>query len=331
MTITEHDSRAASALVQLSSPVSHFVKHTVRSLPSPTVTDDESLEDKIRNSEEDERRFRPIASGKRLPRVTAVLDYQPEPTEEDLHLTIGKSFLDMSETQKSLFFTGFRALTSITSPALLPWHIMCLSNLKVCTINVDVETRSLLDFAAPGYATIHDTDDEICHIEKLIGQMPIEALNDSWSDYPISKYLPTVVDRMPNLRHLALQLARTATYRQRTSEVERAYDFLLSYISSKSVEALLIDICDIELGAVRHCHDDFFENILPLTSLDGFPNLRRIVAPQEAFIRVSSNLSTPSTIECVPPTVLLPGNIKSVEIIDSTSALTLWADKLLNA
>jgi hypothetical protein len=97
------------------------------------------MEDKMTDAEKDEHRVHSIASGKRLPRATAVLDNQPEPTEEDLQLTIGNSFLNLSDTQQFLFFTGFRALTSITSPAPLPWHTMCLSNLKACTINVEVE------------------------------------------------------------------------------------------------------------------------------------------------------------------------------------------------
>jgi hypothetical protein len=177
-----------------------------------------------------------------------------------------------------------------------------------------------LNFAIPAYATIHDTDDEICHIEKLVAQIPIEALHETWPEYPIYKYLPAIVDRTPNRRHLALQLTRTIMHPQCAIDVGCARDFLISGISSRSVETVMIDTCNVEPGAVRHYHKDFFENILPLTSFDDLPNLRRIVAPQEAFIRVGCTLSTPSKIECVPPTVLLPGNIDSVEIIDSTTA-----------
>lgn len=331
MTITEHDNLAASALVQLSSPASLYAKEAVRSLPSPNATDDESMEDKPGGFGTDECCVRWTASGKRLPRATVMLDDQPEATEGDLQLRVGKNFLNLAETQKFLCFAGFRALTAITSPALLPWHIMCLSNLKVCTINVEVERCSHANFTIPASATIHDTDVGTCRVEKLIAQMPIEALQSSWPDRFICRYLPIVVNKTPNLRHLAQHLTRTAMHRACAVDVGYAYDFLLSGISSNSLETLIIDTCDIESAAVRHFPEDFFENISPLTSLHGFPNLRRIVAPQEAFIQVNSALSSPSSIQCVPPTILLPRSIESVDIIDSTTALTIWAEKLLDA
>jgi hypothetical protein len=81
---------------------------------------------------------------------------------------------------------------------------------------------------------------------------------------------------------------------------------------------------------VRACPEDLFETLHPLESLDGFSNLRRRVVSQEAMMWVSDRLWSTSATDFENPTQLLPVNIESVEIIDSTSALQHCAAGLLN-
>jgi hypothetical protein len=58
--------------------------------------------------------------------------------DDDMHLTIGRGLLNLPDAGKLQWVAGLCNLTSITSPALLPWHVMCLSNLKTCNISLEV-------------------------------------------------------------------------------------------------------------------------------------------------------------------------------------------------
>ncbi|KAH7409829.1 hypothetical protein DE146DRAFT_674681 [Phaeosphaeria sp. MPI-PUGE-AT-0046c] len=283
------------------------------SLPNPAVTEHEITDDMITVFETGKRRANQMNSGKWLPSPSA-----------DSRFVRASC---IAQKRKSLILYWLRALTSITSPALIPWHIMCLSNLKACTINIEVERCSHFNFAVPASAAVHDAT---CHIERLVAQVSIESLHSSWPGRDISQYLPTVIDKTPSLRHLSLQLSRTVRHRSCKINTGRAYDFVLCGITSRLVETFISDTCDVEPSAVRHCHEDFFVDILPLRSLDGFPKLHRIVAPQEAFIMVDSGLWSLSGIKCVSPTKLLPESTENVEIIDSTTALNSWSGQLLN-
>jgi hypothetical protein len=253
--------------------------------------------------------------------------------KDDMHLALGRGFASLSECTKLDRLIGFCNLTSITAPALLPWHIMCLSNLQACTINVEVKRCARFDFAVPESARIPSFDAiRSCNVQKLIAQVPIEFLDDGIANNSIFAYLPTLVSLAPELKHLALQLTRKeGTGRCPGNDVHRSYDMLLRNLHSICLETLVIDTCDVEAGAVRQCQGDFFETIHPITSLDSFPRLRRIVAPQEAFMWVNGRLDSKSSTEFVAATILFSDSIERVEIIDSTTALNKWAESVLTA
>jgi hypothetical protein len=252
--------------------------------------------------------------------------------QDDMHLTIGGRFSHLSEHGKIDWLGGFRNLTSITSPSLLPWHVMCLSNMRTCTIGVEVKRCARFDFTVPESAKIPQADTaRLCHIRTLVAQVPIEFLDNGIPDDRIFGYLPALVHLAPDLKHLALQLTRKEGMgRCPGNEVERSYNTLVRHIHSTSLESLLIDTCDIESSAVRQCPEDFFEIIRPITSLNGIPNLRRIVAPQEAFVWVNGRLDSFPKVNFVSPTILLPDSIQRIEIIDSTTALNKWVEGVLD-
>lgn len=294
-------------------------------LPSPECTPSPEHKDgKMSSPSVPDERY----SGKRLPKK-AIKSVPAE--HDDMHLKIGKGYLKLSEEGKLHWVAGLRNLTSITSPALLPWHIMCMSSLKTCHINVEVVTCASLNFAIPSSAIIPNQNG--CRIEKLSAQVPVEFLYNAFPKDGVFQYLPTVIHLAPRLLYLALHLTRkegSGTHpgdeRDKTS-----YDTLLEGMQSDSLETLIIDTCEVEPASVRQPRVDFFESISHLTSLHSFPNLRRIVAPQEAFISVPNLLSSDDESVFVPPTDLFPRNIETMEIIDSTSALDTWAKRLLDA
>jgi hypothetical protein len=128
---------------------------------------------------------------------------------DDMQLIIGKSFLSLSGPRKMQRLAGFRDLTSVHLLALLPWHIMCLSTLKMCTINLDVELCACGIFPIPESALIPPTfNTRTCHIEKLSAQVPIEILYGCYSRDSIFEYLLTLTAFAPHLQNLALHVAR---------------------------------------------------------------------------------------------------------------------------
>jgi hypothetical protein len=296
-----------------------------QALPSPECTPSPEHKDgKMSSSSAVDVRY----SGKRISRK----GIKSVPAEhDDMHLKIGKGYLRLSEEGKLNWVAGLRNLTSITSPALLPWHIMCMSSLKTCHINVEVVTCASLNFAIPSSAVIPNQNG--CRIEKLSAQVPIEFLYDAFLRDGVFQYLPAVIHLAPRLLYLALHLTRNEGSGTHPGDEhdESGYDTLLQDMQSDSLETLIIDTCDVEPASVRQPRADFFESISHLTSLHSFPNLRRVVAPQEAFMSVPNLLSSDANPVFVPPTVLFPHNIETVEIIDSTSALDTWAKRLLDA
>jgi hypothetical protein len=302
----------AMALVQLSSLPRSENQDSALSLPSPEHSDYDAPAKTVA------MKF----PRKRLPGNSTEREEQHVATEDDLQLKIGTGFLNLSETAKIHRIAGFRMLTSIISPALLPWNIMCLTNLRACTINVEVERCAYSNFSVPYSAVIPSCHAGLSRIERLVAQIPIEFLNIAVKTGDIFEYLPTLVQNAPHLRSLALQLTRKEGRGACPDDgILRSYDALLRDVCSQSLETLIIDTCDIEHAAVRQCPNDFFETIYPIISLQGLRNLHRIVAPQEAFIRVDDSLFSDSTVNGVAPTTLLSSTIQRVEIIDSTTAL----------
>jgi hypothetical protein len=129
-----------------------------------------------------------------------------------------------------------------------------------------------------------------------------------------------------DILHYSSRAKETAVHVQAMS----SYGALLRSICSSSLDTLIIDTYDINRAAVCQCRNDFLEAIYPLSSLDGLLNLHRIVAPQEAFIQVNDGLYSDSIVKGIHPITLLPASIKRIEIIDSTTALNSWAEKILN-
>lgn len=196
---------------------------------------------------------------------------------------------------------------------------------------MEIDRCAKYNFEVPDFARISESNGSSCVIKKLTVQVPIEFLYDGNSKDLIFGYLPTAVSKSPHLEHLALQLTRKANIgKYPGTDIRRSYHTLVRDLDSVSITTLIIDACDVEAGAVRRCREDFFENLHPIESLRGFPNLRRIVAPQEAFIRVEGRLWVKSIPPFVDPTMLLPPGIETVEVIDSTSALNHWAVSLFD-
>jgi hypothetical protein len=182
---------------------------------------------------------------------------------------------------------------------------MCLSTLKTCTINLEVERCAHGIFTFPESGLSPSTfNTRPCHIEKLSVQVSIKILYDAYSRDGIFEYLPTLTALAPHLQNLALYVAR----KERSGDypgnkyIRSSYNTLLHDMHSTSIQTLIIDTCDVKPGSIRQCAENFFETISPITSLNGYPNLRRIVAPQEAFMSVSSRLSTKQPVHGVPLT-----------------------------
>jgi hypothetical protein len=272
---------------------------------------------------------------KRLPDYARVdIDCFTRSGPDDMQLKIGKSYLDLSNAGKMQRLAGLRNLTSINSPALLPWHVMCLSTLKTCIINLEVDRcargdRTLLD------GTIKPMSiSRVCPIEKLSVHVPLEILYHAYSRHGLFQYLPTITALMPYLRYLALHLTRNNQANgmyPRSEDLCASYDSLLEGMHSSSIETLVIDTCDVDPASVRDPREDFFECIAPITSLAGFPSVRRIVAPQEAFISVSGGLGSDLPVSGITSTQLFSQSIEVMEIIDSTTTLEVWAYQLLDA
>jgi hypothetical protein len=160
----------------------------------------------------------------------------------------------------------------------------------------------------------------LCRIEKLIAQVPVERLNVSPKLDGAFEYLPKLTSHAPYLQHLALQVTRkdgSICLR----DAGCSYNALTGDIVSPSVKTLIIDTADIDHAVVRKCPNDNFENISPLTSLQGFSNRCHIVAPQEAFVCINSSRHEGECVKSISPTTLMPSTIEKVEIIDSTTAL----------
>lgn len=227
---------------------------------------------------------------------------------------------------------AFRSLTSISSPTLLPWATMCSPNLKKVEISLDVDNCGRFEFDLPECAKIPEEYTGQCSITSLTAQVPIEFLYTANSYDRIFEYIPTVLRCAPALKHLSLQLKREPDDGPCPgNDIKRSYQTLVRSLRSTSLEELIIDSCDIDANAVRNCPVDFFESLRPIDSLHGLPNLRRIVAPQEAFMRVEGSLRKNTTAGSIAPTSLFPETIETIEIIDSTTALGIWAIEILDA
>jgi hypothetical protein len=310
MGINSFDTSAAMALVDLSCAKPSERWDPLYSLPSPPHSDHDPPPKASRKG----------FAGKRLPGPSNENDSYSKPAAEDMQLKIGKRFLDLSETAKMNRLVGLRMLTSIASPALLPWNVMCLPNQRSCTINVEVDRCAHSNFAIPSSAMIPSPSDTFCRIKKPVAQVPIDFFDNFPKNVGVFEYLPKLISHAPYLRYLALQVTRKVGS-SCLRDGGRSYDALIRDITSPFIEALIIDTADVDHAAVRTCPHDFFEYIAPLTSLAGFPCLRRVVAPQEAFISVDSRLYDSQGVKGIWPTLLLPPTIEKVEIIDSTTAL----------
>ncbi|KAF1848708.1 uncharacterized protein K460DRAFT_403979 [Cucurbitaria berberidis CBS 394.84] len=260
------------------------------------------------------------------------LDVTSDIVYESIHFSTYELFREPPAVFDMTHIAAFRSLTSICSPTLLPWNIMCFPNLKQVTVSLEIDSCGRFEFDLPNCAQIPQEEAAISGIISLIAKVPIEFLNTANSEDKIFAYVPTVLRHAPGLKRLALHLKRDLDDGPcPRNDIKRSYQTLIRSLSSKSVEELIIDTCDIEASAVRKCPVDFFESLHPINSLSGFPCLRRIVAPQEAFIRVESSLWKRKNTGFGAPTCLLPDTIETVEIIDSTTTLNMWAIRILDA
>jgi hypothetical protein len=94
-------------------------------------------------------------------------------------------------------FSGFRMLTSIISPTLLPCNFMCLTNLQTCTTNVEVERCARSDFPVPFSAVIPLPHASKFRIDRRIAQISSEFLDATCKTGEIFEYLPTLVSHAP--------------------------------------------------------------------------------------------------------------------------------------
>jgi hypothetical protein len=157
---------------------------------------------------------------------------------------------------------------------------MCLSTLKTCTINLEVERCARGIFTSLSRHSFIPSIPRTCRIGKLSTQVPVEILNDAYSRYGVFQYLPALTTLAPYLHYLALHLARKECSGAFPGHeyIGSSYDTLLHGIRSASIQTLIIDTCDVEPSSVRQCAEDFLDTISPITSLSGFSNLCCIVA-----------------------------------------------------
>jgi hypothetical protein len=99
------------------------------------------------------------------------------------------------------------------------------------------------------------------------------------------------------------------------------YDNIASALQSETLQSLVIDLSNIGSGAFLGLE---LLTVKPMRSLAHLKKLRRVVAPEEAFLSWGSYPESRTLMSACE----LPPSIETIEVIDATRAFSLWQKEL---
>jgi hypothetical protein len=129
-------------------------------------------------------------------------------------------------------------------------------------------------------------------------------------------YLLNLVNRMENLRYLCWNLAKPSFFWSDTTEFSVGYSNLFQPIQNARIQTIVIDGVDLEPAMWddgTYPTDDYFMHLDPFASAKHFMDLKRIVAPQQAFIYSRDPRQARVPIKGIQD--MLPESVESIEIM----------------
>jgi hypothetical protein len=232
---------------------------------------------------------------------------------------------------------GFANLKHIKSNGQLPWQLINLPYLETLQIGtLPTILNYPFDYSLSSGVTFNLTS--------LTIPMNIVALEydyvhdiDGGTEYRI--FNKRIFQCLSCLKRLDIQFYRNCGSRgsrlgdhKTTPPGIGDYNNALKAISSSSLETLVLDTSDVDVRAVEKwklatSFKGYLDDcIRPLTSLLQFPNLKTIIAPQQAFLSSNGN----SDVEPILSLFLfnLPPSVVSVGVIDPTVHILKWFDHI---
>ncbi|KAF2713302.1 hypothetical protein K504DRAFT_498119 [Pleomassaria siparia CBS 279.74] len=158
-------------------------------------------------------------------------------------------------------------------------------------------------------------------LSNLTVDMNIDIL-DNPSEYPSDFHdlFGELMERLNNLICLHVYLSSPHSGRTYSTWPTTGFQHLVDKIKSESLSILIIDEFDLDEGKLETMWGEgFCRTVDSIRTLEDLPSLKRLVAPQEAFM-------------CVEPTWTvcpLPNSLEEIGVLDSTDALNRWAQSLV--
>lgn len=225
-----------------------------------------------------------------------------------------------------------QGLRSLTTHGLIPSGLISLPELQ--QVRFALENRG---WWLPTEVRLpHWRSETITHmiidvdIEILEGRISYIDENDSVYEQKENnrthQYLKDLLFRIKQLEYLEIRLSRSEN--PSTSAYDSFYGCppsfarLMRLLRSETLRHLIIETSNIN---PLEFFENFASQLHPMTTLRRLPKLRRIAAPQEAFLYRGDHKK--SSLSVTLPSVLL-ATIETLEIIDSTIAYNALANHL---
>jgi hypothetical protein len=233
------------------------------------------------------------------------------PRRIDTHYLFG---IPVHEFDPSLV-PGLANLKHIRSSAHIPWQLIGLSSLKTLHIGI-LPTILNYPFDVPISTNVTSTITSLTLPMNLV-VLENDYMNDIDGRYEYGIFSEKLFEGLTRLKRLNIRLYRNCESRgsrlgdhKTTPPGSSSYDRLLSMFYSSSLETIVLDTSDVDTRAVKNWKSgrNYLESCVdPLSSLRRFPNLKTIIAPQQAFFT--------SRVQSFPP-ITYPPSISSIGIID---------------
>lgn len=226
---------------------------------------------------------------------------------------------------------GFAKLKHFFTGGTVPWQIMALPTLETLQIGfVPQNDRVQLKYPI--------TPETRFSLTNLTMRMNFFMVVDEYYDHDEMKeeiyaFTEQLFTEFKQLKRLSIQFRQKGTARLFTMGLRStslpevsSYANVANMFRSSTLETLILDTSDVDVRAIEDWGNgkSYLEGcIAPMTSLHQFPNLKTIIAPQQAFFD-----SDPDVL-CDPPSNLLPPSIRSIEIIDASKEIVEWIGLLI--
>jgi hypothetical protein len=238
------------------------------------------------------------------------------PRRIDTHYLFGISVHEFNPN----LVPGLANLKHIRSSAHIPWQLISLSNIGILPTILNYPFDVPLSTNATSIITSLTIPMNLVVLEN-------DYLNDIDGRNEYISFSEKLFDGLTRLKRLHIQVYRNCETRgSRLGDHKTAppgsssYDKLLSMFSSSSLETIVLDTSDVDTRAIENWKPgrNYLESCIdPLTSLKQFPNLKTVIAPQQALFT--------SQFQSFPP-VLYPPSIQSIGFIDPSPDISDYVD-----